>query len=64
MLKNDIQRETTQIQHKVELEFLRNALPNIATDKHTKFHDIPPLDDKVMLRTSKKCYENEDQMGE
>ena len=50
-------------QHKVKLQFLGTALLNIATNKHTKFQVIPPKDDKVLLWTSKKCYENEGQMG-
>ena len=28
--------------HEVELQFLGTALPNIATNKHTKFQVIPP----------------------
>ena len=61
--KNDVQREKTQIQHKVELQFLSTALLNIATNKHTKFQGIPPGDDKILLRTSKKCYKNEGLIG-
>ena len=59
--KNDIQREITDRQHKVDLQFLGAALLNIATNKHTKFQVIPPSDDKVLLRTSKKCCKNEGQ---
>ena len=61
--RNDIQREITQRQHKVELQFLGTAFLNIATKMLTKFQVIPPKDDKVLLRTSKKCYKNEGQMG-
>ena len=61
--KNDIQREITQRRHKAELQFLGTALLNIATNKHTKFQVTAPQDDKVLLRTSKKYYKNEGQMG-
>ena len=60
--KNDIQREIIQRHHKEELQFLGTAVLNIATKKHTKFQVIPPEDDKVLLRTSKKCYKNKGQM--
>ena len=35
-------REITQTQNEVELQFLGTALPNVATNKHTKFQVIPP----------------------
>ena len=40
--KNDSQREITQRQHEVELQFLGTALTNIATNTHTEFQVIPP----------------------
>ena len=61
--KNDIQREITKRQHKVELQLLGTALLNIATNKHTKFQVIPPQNDKLLPQTSKKCYKNEGQIG-
>ena len=61
--KNDVQREITQRQHKVELQFLGTARLNIETNEHTKFQVIPPKVEKVLLQTSKKCYKNEGQMG-
>ena len=56
-------REITQRQYKVELQLLGTAHLNIATNKHTKFQVIPPEGDKVLLRTSKKWYKDEGQMG-
>ena len=53
--KNDIQREITQRQHKVELQFLGTALLNIATNKHTKFKVIPPQNDKVCSRQARNA---------
>ena len=61
--KNDIQSEIIQRQHKEKIQFLGTALLSFATNKHTKFQVTPALDDKVLLRTSKKCYKNEGQMG-
>ena len=61
--KNDIQREITQRQQKVQLQFLGTELLNIVKNKHTKFQVIPPKDDTVLLRTSKIYYKNEGQMG-
>ena len=62
-VKMTLKREITQRQHKVELQFLGTAFPNIPKNKHTKFEVIPPSDDEVLLQKSKKCYKNEGQMG-
>ena len=61
--KNDIQREITQRQHEVELQFLHTVLPNILTNKHTKFQVISPKDNEVLYRSIKKCYEIEVKLG-
>ena len=58
--KNDDEREITQRQNEVELQFLYTRLSNIATYTHTIFQAIPIYDDKVIPWRSKKCNKTED----
>ena len=62
--KDDIQKGINSKTAQGRVMIFRHCTSKYCNKYHTKFQVIPPSGDKVLLWTSKKCYNNEGQMGE